>query len=111
MANLHVLSKQGSDVTVAAHIAIPSANNTAGVNWRAALIASGVGGKTVLPDGDGTGGTISAAEKAQLTSGAVYEVLDVIHVGIPSAGAAINAYLDARYSEISARVLTDLQDR
>lgn len=111
MANLHVLTKTENDVTVAAHIAIPATSNTAGVSWRTALINSGLGGATVLKDGDGTGGTISAAEKTQLATGALYEVVDQIHVSIPSGAAAINAYLDSRYSEISARALAFLQDR
>ena len=110
MANLHVLTKTGSDVTVVAHIAIPNTNNASGINWRTVLINSGMGGKTVLPDGDGTAGTISSAEKTQIQSGAVYEVQDVIHVGIPNGAAAINAYFDARYAEISGRALTALQD-
>ena len=76
MANIHVLDRDGSEFRVVVHIPIPNTLNSAGVSWRDALINSGIGGKTVLPDGNGTGGTIIGAEKVQIVSGALYEVED-----------------------------------
>ena len=61
---------------VAFHIPIPSANNSAGINWQAIMVTAKQN-TTQLPDGDGTGGTISAVEKAQIVAGAIYEYVEV----------------------------------
>lgn len=99
MANVHILDKQGALYRAAFHVPIPGGNNSAGVAWSAALLRSGIGGTTVLPDGDGTGGTISATEKTAITNGTVYEVVDNIDpMSGGTGGAAINATLDALYA-------------
>lgn len=81
MSHVHVLNK-GSDGEhrLVCHFAVPAGNNSvpvaAGgtVTWQEALKAS-LGGSpaSVLPDGDGTKGTISAGELANVASGAVLE--------------------------------------
>ena len=81
MANAHLLDRvSDSDYRVAVHIAIPNSNNSAGVNYRTALINSGLGGTTVLKDGDGTAGTISSAEKTSILSGAIFEVVTTMRI-------------------------------
>ena len=68
MANIHVLeSPAPGRFRVAYHVAIPASNNPAGVAWRTAIVNSRDATRpvTVLPDGDGTNGTISAAEKGK----------------------------------------------
>ena len=107
MANIHVLeSVAPGRFRVAYHVAIPATNNAAGVAWRTAIVNSRDATRpvTVLPDGDGTNGTISAAEKAQLTSGAVYEV---VREEKGQTGAGINAM----FAQRSAEVLAALQAR
>jgi hypothetical protein len=101
MAEIHVLTTTGGKVRFALHIPIPSANNSVGVNWRTALVNSGVGGKTELKDGDGTAGTIDNVEKPLIVSGALYETF--VEKGLPSNwgamnGAQRNAWLDALYN-------------
>ena len=73
MADIHVLETHGGLVSVVLHIPVPDANNTVGVAWKTALLNSGMGGNTSLPDGDGTNGTISAPEKTLIESGELYE--------------------------------------
>jgi len=106
MANLHVLEQIGpARFRVVLHVAIPAGNNPAGVPRRTAVAAHVDAAKpSVLPDGDGTAGTISAAEKAQIISGAVYEV---VRDEKGQTGAGINAMFAAR----SAEVLAALQAR
>ena len=104
MANTHVLTATGNTITLVLHIAIPATNNPRGVAWRTALVRSGIGGKTILPDGDGTGGTISALEKADVSSGAVYEL-----VTSPKRMTSTNAALDEFYAKLSAETLAGLQ--
>jgi hypothetical protein len=59
---------------------------------------------SVLRDGSGTDGTISAAEKAQIVSGAIYEA---VREEKGQTGAGITAMFAAR----SAEVLAALQAR
>lgn len=103
MANVHVLEQVRTDAyRVVMHIAIPNANNPFGMGYRA--IIARVAGTTVLPDGDGTNGTISAAEKAQVVAGSVYEHVTV-EKGQTVAGMA------AQYTRRSSEVLAELQAR
>ena len=73
MADIHALEGGGDSQRLVFHFPVPSVANEVGVNYRTAIINSGIGGATVLPDGDGAGGTISAAEKAAIAAGQVYE--------------------------------------
>lgn len=112
MANMHILTRQGANFTVVYHIAVPNGNNPAGTNWRTALVSSGRGGTTILPAGDGSGGTISAAEKALIESGAVLEQvvqIDPTQGGSNTTLAQINACLDADYATNSQSLLIELQ--
>ena len=107
MTNVHVLGQTAPGrFRVVYHVAIPATNNAAGVAWRTAIVNSRDATRpvSVLPDGDGTNGTISAAEKAQLTSGAVYEV---VREEKGQTGAGINAM----FAQRSAEVLAALQAR
>ena len=74
MADIHV-SKGGSDshYHIIMHLPSPGGNNSVGVAWSTALVNSGLGGSTSLPDGDGADGTISTAEKASIEAGTLYE--------------------------------------
>ena len=76
MSHVHILTVNGHVQTVF-HLDVPNTNNSAGTNWRAAVLNSGMGGTTVLKDGDGTGtnGTISTAEKTNILNGSVVEVV------------------------------------
>lgn len=74
MADIHVLAG-GSDCKswrIAMHFAVPDQENTVSVGYRQALIVSGIGGTTVLPEGTGPG-RITGAEKAQIEAGERYE--------------------------------------
>jgi len=87
------------------HVAIPAGNNPAGVPWRTAVAAHVDALKpSVLPDGDGTAGTISAAEKAQIISGAVLEVVREEKGQTTASAANI-------YALRSAAILAELQVR
>lgn len=73
MSDMHVLTGDGKTWRIVMHFAVPGGNNAAGVSWADALVNSGLGGTTVLPNGDGTGGTIVAAEKTAVENGTVFE--------------------------------------
>lgn len=114
MASYHVLTgtADGNSFVLVLHVPIPGAgNNRAGVQWRTALVNSGIGGSTVLPDGDGSGGTISAAEKAQIASGAVFEVVEDFATHPGETAAQLRDRADARHAAVTARVQAALQGR
>ena len=70
MADMHVIDGDGNrGYKVAMHIAVPNTNNAVGVNYRTALVNSGLGG-TQLTEGAGAG-QITTAEKAQVDAGEV----------------------------------------
>lgn len=102
MANVHILTVDGPEVTAIMHFAIPATNNTPGVPWRTIAVRI-YGGTTAMPDGDGTGGTISAAEKASVASGAVVEVTRTMKLGTNNpSGAQIDAAFAAEQSAFQA---------
>jgi hypothetical protein len=98
----HVLTglDDGNAFRVVNHIPIPPANNRVGVNYRTAIINSGIGGRTILPDGDGSGGTISAAEKAAILAGSLYEVVEEFSTNPGETAAQLQARIDARYNAL-----------
>lgn len=109
MANMHILKKEGPEYTIAFHIDIPNTNNAAGLSFRTALLRSGIGGTTVLPAGDGTGGTISVAEKAQIDSGARFEVVETVRFASNQDGTQPSA-LRAMHAAMQTREQARLQD-
>jgi hypothetical protein len=111
MANSHILEQTAPGrFRVVYHVAIPATNNAPGVPWRtimAAQVAASVAAgnaASVLPDGDGTNGTISAAEKAQIVSGALYEAVR------EEKGQSLAAFA-GMFTQRSAEILTALQVR
>lgn len=110
MADWHALtgSPDGNAFRICFHIAIPSVNNRAGINYRTALINSGIGGRTILPDGDGTGGTISTTEKANITAGSVYEVVEDFATNPGEAAAALEARIDSYHTALTTRTQNNL---
>ncbi len=71
---MHVVTGGDSgEWSIVMHFAVPDTNNAVMVNHRTADINSGLGGTTILLDGDGTDGTISAAEKTSIVNGEVFE--------------------------------------
>lgn len=114
MANWHALTGtgDGNSYSVAYHIPIPATgNNRAGLQWRTVLINSGLGGTTILKDGDGTGGTISAAEKSSIQSGAIYEYVEAFPTNPGQTAGQLQAAVDARFTALSSSVLADIQGR
>lgn len=83
MADSHVLEIVNGIAQVVMHFPVPTGNNAVGITLPAALVKSkGLDDKraaivpqSILPDGDGTGGTIDAVEKAAIADGTLSERL------------------------------------
>ena len=103
MANWHALTGKddANSFTIVYHLAVPNSNNAVAINYRTALVNSGLGGRTILPDGDGTGGTISAAEKTSIQSGALYEYVEPFATNPGQNLATLQAAVDARWTALS----------
>jgi hypothetical protein len=113
VANIHVLERRGARHRLVLHVAVPNLANAAGLNYRTALARSGLGTPaSVLLSGDGTGGTIEAAEASALASGALLELvveLDVTQGGSLTNAAAIAAYLDDFHAAAAVAAVAQLQ--
>jgi len=105
MANVHILTQQNGRVRMAFHVPIPNVNNARGVNYRSAVVNAGLATTSALPSGDGTAGTISAAEVTSLASGALVEEVREIKRAITT-----NAELDALFTRVQAEVQGNLQN-
>lgn len=105
--------QDGNTFTIIYHIPIPAANNRAGVSYQAALVGSGIGGKTVMTEGTGTG-QISTAEKASVLAGSVYEWVEQVTTNPGETIATIQAKLNARYTalaDVNGTFLQQLKNR
>ena len=110
--DIHVLTGDGLGVwTLAFHFAVADADNEVGVNYRTALINSGLGGTSAMAEGTGAG-QITTAELAQVAAGELYEY----SISVPlESGATNNAEMlataRAMYARDETRVLAALQKR
>lgn len=109
MARFHVLDRNGQEVNVAVHVLTPAGNNAAGIPWATAVKNSGKYGTTILLDGDGTAGTIDAAEKAQIVSGDVIEV--IIQLRPQTSQEPLNQYFDGLFADTRQTTLDQMRDR
>ena len=85
MSDIHVLTGN-NDIgwTLAFHFPVPDVNNNVGVNFRTALVNSGIGvgedgRRTILPVGTGAG-QINPAEEALLDAGELVEHVALFRV-------------------------------
>lgn len=105
MSDVHILSGPNGRLRMVCHVPIPNGNNSAGVAWSTAVRNWRPGPVTILKDGDGAAGTISAAEKTALESGALYEsVVDDFLPDSANTNPERTAYVDRIYNETVSRV-------
>jgi hypothetical protein len=120
MSDIHVIAGNGAgEWSVVFHFDVPDVNNAAGVNVRTALLRSGLIAQhgeppsvSVLPDGDGTGGTIETAEKDKIAAGEVYEHVERLTLnGVGMTNPLRTTLLRERYAALDSENLSVLQDR
>lgn len=113
MADMHIIAGGGGGFwKVAMHFPIPDVVNNVGVNYRTALVNSGLASVSVLDSGAGTEGTISAAEEAQLAAGEVFEHIEDMFLDGPGMTDAIRvALLKTEYAKKDSEVLAELQQK
>lgn len=109
MSDIHVLkgSTQG-EYRIIFHFPVASTNNSAGINYREALKNSGLA-RSEMVIGDGTNGTISAAERADVIAGILYEhAIDFPAESGGTLGAQVLATVRAKYASENTRVTADI---
>lgn len=108
MSNWHarVGDVSGNAFQIIFHIPIPATNNRVGVPYRTALVGSGLGGTTIMLEGVAAG-QITTAEKASITSGAIYEYVETFYSNPGETSGALQTRIDARYTAL----VTELQNR
>ena len=113
MSKAHILSGDGrGSWRVAFHFDVPDVNNAVGVSVRDLLITSGIGGSTVLPDGDGTGGTIDTGEKAAIVAGEVIEqVVSIKAKRDGTSGPKMRAEIQLQHAIRKAELIREVQTK
>lgn len=111
MADMHVLTGNGNQYIVVMHFLVPNLNNSVSVNYRTALVNSGLGGTTQLTEGTGPG-QILTAEKAQVESGELYEYpIKVSADGTGQSTSGRQELLRRIYTATKNAIISDLQDK
>lgn len=101
MSDYHVLTSNLSDteITLAFHIPIPDAANSAGVNYREALIESGMN----------PGAPVSrvpwlTTEQDSINAGALYEHVEMVKVDAALSKLQKRQAIDARYLALALKL-------
>ncbi len=109
MARIHVTTTDASsgNTVLVFHFPVPATPNLGGLSYRDALKASGRA-TTILPAGNGQGGTLTNTEATNIANGIVYEHV-VQFQPDPFAADGLAAQVDALYAQTEAEVLGRLQ--
>ena len=112
MSDIHVLEgNDNGEFQVVFHITIPDATNSVGINYRTALVNSGLGGTTSLVEGTAPG-QIAAAEKLQVEAGEIYEWTSNFTVeGNGTTSIVARDLLRAKYTREAAIAISKLQNQ
>lgn len=111
MADIHVQTGDGTHWQIVMHLPVPNQNNAVAVNYRNALVNSGIGGSTVLTEGVGAG-QITTAEKDQIAFGELYEHVEQFRAESGgTSGPELQAALRQFYVQEKAHVTAHLQRR
>ena len=116
MSKVHVLEKNDKSYRCAIHFDVPPGNNGAGVSWQTAHLAHV---RTRAEDGtwneadsklkEGTGtGEITAAERADVQSGAVIEIVRSLKLDGAVSVAALETLADRAITAYKANVSIQL---
>ncbi len=109
MADIHVLTIDGNVCRLVMHFAVPNQPNDVDVNYRTALVNSGIGGSTIMVEGTEPG-QIDMIEAGQIATGALYEHIAMIDInGVGQSTEGRRAMLRAQYIMLKAAVIASLQ--
>jgi hypothetical protein len=112
MSKIHVLGQSNNVIDCVAHFAMSAGNNTAGVPWKTAYLATfGTGAPTsILPTSGNNNpapGKIGNAELSQIVSGDLIEI--TFQAGLEAADLASQAATDAKLNIFADRAIAKKQ--
>jgi hypothetical protein len=105
MANWHAResNEDGNTIIIVFHVPIPVETNQAGLGLRDALARSPLRSNTVMAEGTGQG-LITAAEKAQLAAGELFEFVQRFDVNPNLTATQTRDLIDARYTQLATAI-------
>ena len=106
MADMHITTGDGERWTIVMHFPVPDVNNDVAVNYRTALVNSGIGGTTVMAEGVDPG-QIGTTEKTAIEAGEVFEHVGTFRV---ESGGTSNVQLRDSIREFYTRAKVDVID-
>ena len=117
MTDIHILTgNNAGSITIAMHVPVPDVNNDVGVNYRVALVNSGIGldnttgRRTVLPSGIGPG-QINVAEEALIDAGEVFEFLVPTSVPPGASNAELIVIVQNQYASTNSNLQQQIGER
>lgn len=117
MTEIHILTgNNAGSITIAMHVPVPDANNDVGVNYRTALVNSGIGldtdtgRRTTLPVGTGPG-EINPAEEALIDAGELFEFLESTRVPPGASNAELIVIAQNQYALTNSNLQQQIGER
>ncbi len=117
MSDIHILTgNNAGSITIAMHVPVPDVDNNVGVNYRTALVNSGIGldtetgRRTVLPTGTGPG-EINPAEEALIDAGELFEFLESTSVPLGTSNAQMIVIAENQYAATNNKLQQQIGER
>ena len=117
MSDIHILTgNNAGSITIAMHVPVPDVDNNVGVNYRTALVNSGIGldtetgRRTVLPTGTGPG-EINPAEEALIDAGELFEFLESTSVPLGTSNAQMIVIAENQYAATNNNLQQQIGER
>ena len=108
MSKIHILEAENFSYKVAIHFAMSLGNNSVGISWKDAAMASGKAGATSLIVGT-SASNITQIEYDNLISGDTIEIIETVNVGINPSNASVELLCDKLITEWKAKMAQTLQ--
>ncbi len=116
MSDIHILTgNNAGSITIAMHVPVPDVDNNVGVNYRTALVNSGIGlgddgRRTVLANGNGPG-EITNAEESLIDAGELFEFLELTRVPAGASNSELVAIARSQYAMTNSNLQQQIGER
>lgn len=117
MSDIHVsVGNNDGEIQLVMHFPVPDVNNDVGVNFRLALINSGIGlneetGRRTILNVGTSAGEINPAEEALIDAGELFEGVVFTRVPDSASGAELIALVQSEYTRSNSRVQQEIGAR
>lgn len=108
MSKIHILEADNFSYKVAMHYAMPVGNNSVGISWKDAAMASGRAGTTSLIVGT-SASNITQVEYDNLITGDIIEIIETVDVGTNPSDESVELLCDVLIAEWQAKMSQTLK--